>query len=65
MRLRLLCACAVSFTLAPSLVLTQTPFVDDAKRSRVLPPRVTRVLAAGGPAEVLLYTLVPEMLGRW
>jgi len=40
----------------------QTPFVDDAGRSVQLPPRVTRVFAAGAPAEVLLYTLVPEML---
>jgi len=40
----------------------QTPFVDDADRSVVLPERVSRVFAAGAPAEVLLYTLVPEML---
>ena len=42
--------------------LTQTRFVDDAGRGVILPPRVTRVFAAGAPAEVLLYTLVPEML---
>jgi len=40
----------------------QTAFVDDAKRSVVLPSKVTRVFAAGAPAEVLLYTLVPGML---
>ncbi len=40
----------------------QSRFVDDARRSVQLPPRVSRVFAAGGPAEVLLYTLVPEML---
>ena len=40
----------------------QTRFVDDAKREVQLPSRVSRVFAAGAPAEVLLYTLVPEML---
>jgi iron complex transport system substrate-binding protein len=37
-------------------------FVDDARRSVELPERVGRVFAAGAPAEILLYTLVPEML---
>jgi iron complex transport system substrate-binding protein len=36
--------------------------VDDAGRRVALPERVGRVFAAGAPAEVLLYTLVPEML---
>ena len=40
----------------------QTAFTDDAGRSVVLPARVDRVFAAGAPAEVLLYTLVPEKL---
>jgi iron complex transport system substrate-binding protein len=40
----------------------QTAFIDDAGRTAALPPRVTRVFAAGAPAEVLLYTLVPEKL---
>ena len=42
--------------------LTQTRFVDDARREVQLPLRVDRVFAAGAPAEVLLYTLVPEKL---
>jgi iron complex transport system substrate-binding protein len=42
--------------------LMQTRFVDDARREVQLPPGVSRVFAAGAPAEVLLYTLVPEML---
>ena len=42
--------------------LTQTAFVDDAGRTVATPPRLSRVFAAGAPAEVLLYTLVPEML---
>lgn len=40
----------------------QTAFTDDAGRNVVLPTAVERVFAAGAPAEVLLYTLVPEKL---
>jgi iron complex transport system substrate-binding protein len=42
--------------------IAQTRFVDDARRDVLLPSRVNRVFAAGAPAEVLLYTLVPQML---
>jgi iron complex transport system substrate-binding protein len=37
-------------------------FVDDADRRVELPETPSRVFAAGAPAEILLYTLVPEML---
>lgn len=47
---------------ATTAVLTQTAFVDSAGRRVELPARVSRVFAAGAPADVLLYTLVPEML---
>ncbi len=47
---------------ASATAVMQTRFVDDAKREVQLPSRVSRVFAAGAPAEVLLYTLVPEML---
>ena len=40
----------------------QARFTDDAKRNVALPAHVSRVFAAGAPAEVLLYTLVPDML---
>jgi iron complex transport system substrate-binding protein len=40
----------------------QTVFTDDAGRSVVLPQAIERVFAAGAPADVLLYTLVPEKL---
>lgn len=40
----------------------QPPFTDDAQRQVVLPAMVDRVFAAGAPAELLLYTLVPEKL---
>lgn len=42
--------------------LAAAEIVDDAQRRVVLPDRVSRVFAAGAPAELLLYTLVPEML---
>jgi iron complex transport system substrate-binding protein len=63
LRLPTLALCAIALAVAmPWPASTQAGFVDDAKRSVVLPPQVTRVFAAGAPAEVLLYTLVPEML---
>ena len=62
MRFRILCACTAWLTLAPVPVFAQTAFVDDASRRVALPQRVNRVFAAGAPAEVLLYTLTPEML---
>jgi iron complex transport system substrate-binding protein len=40
----------------------QGRFVDDADRSVTLPARVSRVFAAGAPAEVMLYTLAPDLL---
>lgn len=40
----------------------QTTFTDDAGRSVALPQKIERVFAAGAPAEVLLYTLVPDKL---
>ena len=40
----------------------QQSFTDDAQRNVPLPGEITRVFAAGAPAEVLLYTLVPDML---
>jgi len=43
-------------------VSAQTPFTDDAQRNVTLPAHPARVFAAGAPAEVLLYTLVPDML---
>ncbi len=48
--------------LVSTTALMQTRFVDDARREVQLPARVSRVFAAGAPAEVLLYTLVPDML---
>src|SRR5215475_3937865 len=38
---------------------------DSAARSVEIPRRVTRVLAAGPPASILLYTLAPEKMIGW
>ncbi len=40
----------------------QSRLVDDAGRAVVLSARTARVFAAGAPAEVMLYTLAPELL---
>src|SRR5688572_16167491 len=40
----------------------QQSFVDDARRRVELLTTIDRVFAAGAPAELLLYTLVPEKL---
>ena len=55
-------ACGVMAIVSSATAVMQTRFVDDARREVQLPSRVSRVFAAGAPAEVLLYTLVPEML---
>ncbi|MBD8905799.1 iron ABC transporter substrate-binding protein [Methylorubrum zatmanii] len=41
------------------------PFTDAAGRRVEVPERVTRVLAAGPPAAVLLYTLAPGKMVGW
>ncbi|MGE3843395.1 MAG: ABC transporter substrate-binding protein [Vicinamibacterales bacterium] len=61
MRTKVTVVC-VALCLASQVAIAQTTFVDSANRSVVLPARVDRVFAAGFPAEVLLYTLVPEKL---
>jgi len=43
----------------------QTAFVDSGGRSVTLPQRVDKVLPAGPPAAVVLYTLAPEKLLGW
>lgn len=55
---------AVTLALAclPAVPQTQGRFTDDAGRSVALPARVNGVFPAGGPAEVMLYTLAPDLL---
>jgi iron complex transport system substrate-binding protein len=57
-----LTACLAVATRLDLFAAHAAELVDDAGRHVVLPERVTRVFAAGAPAEVLLYTLVPEMM---
>lgn len=40
-------------------------FVDAAGRKVALPEKITRVMAAGPPASVLLYSVAPEKLAGW
>jgi iron complex transport system substrate-binding protein len=54
----LVLACSIGLEAARA----QVEFTDDAKRTVALPARVERVFAAGAPAELLLFTLVPEKL---
>ena len=57
----LLCFLAVA-CLGPAAA---RPFVDAAGRTVEVPDRVRRVLAAGPPASVLLYTLAPDRMVGW
>lgn len=41
------------------------PFTDAAGRTVEVPDRVARVIAAGPPASVLLYTLAPGKMAGW
>src|SRR5205085_4867402 len=45
--------------------LSAEPFTDSAGRTVMLPPTVSKVLAAGPPASVVLYTLAPDKLLGW
>ena len=60
--MRLPVLAAFSIACLPAAASLQSGFVDDAGRNVALPAQVTRVFAAGAPAEVLLYTLVPDLL---
>ncbi len=51
----------VATSMAPA-AQSRMSFVDDAGRRVEVPARIDRVFAAGAPAEVLLYTLVPDKL---
>lgn len=63
--------CGASLAGALFLLLTVVggaearPFTDAAGRTVELPDRVERVLPAGPPAAVLLYTLAPDLLAGW
>lgn len=52
-------------TLAAPHALRAATVADDAGRDIVLPAKITRVLPAGPPAAILLYTLAPDLLLGW
>jgi len=58
-------AAALIALLAASGGAAARPFTDAAGRTVELPERVGRVLAAGPPAAVLLYTLAPDLMAGW
>jgi iron complex transport system substrate-binding protein len=68
-RISLLCATlALLLAWSCSEALGQAPtrtFTDSAGRRVEVPAHISRVLAAGPPASILLYTLAPEMMIGW
>ncbi|MBK6672847.1 MAG: hypothetical protein IPG49_04945 [Proteobacteria bacterium] len=58
----LLCLCLIgNIAIAADALISR----DDAGRTRELSAPARRIAAAGGPAEVLLYTLAPTRLVGW
>lgn len=57
-------ACLLAF-LADAPGAVGRPFTDVAGRQVEVPDKVSRVLAAGPPASVLLYTLAPAKMVGW
>src|SRR5262245_50782228 len=56
--------CTIWSAALPAAAQTRS-VVDSAGRTVQIPVRVSRVLAAGPPASVLLYTLAPETMVGW
>lgn len=50
---------------AATLPVAARPFTDAAGRTVEIPDNITRVLAAGPPAQVLIYVLAPDKLVGW
>jgi iron complex transport system substrate-binding protein len=57
-------ACALSGVIGQARAQDRR-VTDDAGRAVDLPARVSRVFTAGPPANVLLYTLAPELMAGW
>ncbi len=58
-------ACALGLLLALAGGALARPFTDAAGRTVELPDRIARVLPAGPPAAVLLYSLAPDRMTGW
>ena len=62
--LRTACPLSLALVLAVHTALARE-VVDSANRKIEVPDRVERIMAAGPPASVLIYTLAPEKLIGW
>jgi iron complex transport system substrate-binding protein len=61
-----LCALLLGYARHPTEAQEATRIVTDSAGRRVEVPRtIARVLAAGSPASILLYTLAPEKMIGW
>lgn len=65
MRLGSLTLLSLVLALALAGPAVARPFTDAAGRTVEIPEKVERVLAAGPPASVLLYTLAPDLMAGW
>ena len=63
-RRSVLCGLAAS-ALPFSARAQNAAITDGAGRTVAIPPKVARVLPAGPPAAILLYTLAPDLLAGW
>lgn len=58
--------CCLFFLIAPREIQAQNRMMtDSAGRDVELPPVIGKVVAAGPPASILLYTLAPEKMVGW
>ena len=64
MRLRSLCL-AIALSVSSVAVALAATITDAGGRTVEIPDRVSKVLAAGPPASVLIYMLAPEKLAGW
>ena len=65
LRSRAALAAALFLAACGALPAMAAEFTDSAGRIVVLPDRVSRVMAAGSTAEVLIYVLAPDKLAGW
>lgn len=63
--LKFVAAVLAAFVAGLSSTALARPFTDASGRTVEIPDHVTRVLAAGPPASVLVYVLAPDKLTGW
>ena len=62
---RLVLAVATLSLVLIAAIAEARPFTDSAGRTVEVPDKIGRILAAGPPASVLIYTLAPDKLAGW